>query len=138
MSYYYSSYFTLLMTSVVGLFLFSRAVPIKKKEVSFLIVISMVSGVLCFTFADAEKSAFDDMDGEHFEASFVISEIEISPKNGISAICATISLMCIIPLLKCILKVDSTTKSKQAFSYPFRDSVVSFIKTYLMNNMALY
>ncbi len=75
-SYYYSTYFALPITVVVGLFLFSKSVSIKRQEVSCLIVISMVSGLLCFTFADAENSVFEDMDGKPLEASFVISEIE--------------------------------------------------------------
>lgn len=75
-SYYYSVYIALAITIVAGLFLFSKAASIKRQEVSCLIVISMVSGVLCFTFADAEKSAFEGLEGKPFEASFVVSEIE--------------------------------------------------------------
>lgn len=83
-SYYYSTYFALLITVVVGLFLFSKSVSIKENKVSLLIVISMVSGVLCFTFADAEKSFFEEMDGKSLEASFVVTEIEIVGTTDLS------------------------------------------------------
>jgi len=76
MSYYYSTYFALLITAVVGLFLFSASSYIKRREVSFFIILSMISGVLSFTFDNAEISTFDDMNGDPLEASFVISETE--------------------------------------------------------------
>ena len=58
-SHYYSVYIALAIIIVAGLFLFSKVASIKRQEVYCFIVIYMVSGLLCFTFTDAEKSVLE-------------------------------------------------------------------------------
>ncbi len=75
-SYYYSVYIALLITAAAVLFLFSSALSVNNSSIIFCIVLSMVTGIFCYSFSSKEKSVFEDKVDKKIEASLVVSQIE--------------------------------------------------------------
>ena len=82
-TYYYGAVLALAFTGMIALFLFVSRSFIENKTVALIIMISMLSGIICFVFHDSEVSAFEEHINEKVAAVVKITDIKTKNTVGI-------------------------------------------------------
>lgn len=81
-SFYYSAVLTIVLTGAVALFLFSSESFIENKTIALLLIVSMISGTLCFVAHDSKPDIFKGKTEISINTAAIINDIEVIDSIG--------------------------------------------------------